>query len=149
MSNQDLPVKATEDFIADIETMDLSAIKGETFLVAVSTGDRNKGKFLSTTVRGPYTFPEMCEEVGTMWREQNHHAKVVICQKNRKKGIKTLDENAVDYIEANFADLIVESMLEGALDDKEYTCRVGVVDHDLSEEPKQEKAKPVEEDEDL
>jgi len=132
-----LPVREDEDFIAEIETMDLSELKDKTYLVSVNREDRNKGLFLCTTVRGPYTFEEMCEEVGHMWETQQHHAKVVICEKDRKKPIKTLDENTVDYIEAHYADIITESMLEGVFDSqKEYTCRAGIKEQDLKEEPK-------------
>lgn len=147
-STADLPVKTGDDFLGEFEVMDLSALKGETFLVAASTGDRNKGKFLSSTVRGPYTFEEMCEEVGVMWTEQQHHAKVVICTRKRTDPIKSLDENTTDYIEANFTDIITESMLAGVFDgEKEYTCRAGIVEGDLSEEPAKA-VSAVEEDDD-
>lgn len=148
--SQDLPVKTTDEFFADAEVMDLSELKDKMFLVAVNTGDRSKAKFLTTTVRGPYSFPEMCEEVGTMWNTQQHHAKVVICEKLRNKAVKTLDENTVDYIEANYLDIITESMLEGMFDEgKSYTCKAGIVEADLKEEPKKvEEAKKEDEDED-
>lgn len=132
----ELPVKTGDDFLGEFEVMDLTELKDKTFLVAVSTGNRNKGRFLSTTIRGPYDFTEMCEEVGLMWEEQQHHAKVVITTRKRTDPIKTLDENTIDYIEAHYADIITESMLEGVFDDqKEFTCRAGIVDGDLSEEP--------------
>jgi hypothetical protein len=137
MSDKELPVKSTDEFIADLETMDLSELKNKTFLVAVSQGDRNKHRFLSSTVRGPYTFEEMCDEVGNMWYEFQHHAKAVICEKDRTKPVKTLDENTIDYIEANYKEIIIESMLGGVFDsEKTYTCKAGIVDADLSEEPK-------------
>jgi hypothetical protein len=150
MSDNELPVKSTDEFIADIETMDLSELRDKTFLVAVSQGDRNKHRFLSSTVRGPYTFEEMCDEVGNMWYEFQHHAKAVICEKDRTKPVKTLDENTIDYIEANYKEIITESMLGGVFDsDKEYTCRAGIVEADLSEEPKKVESTEVEEEEDL
>lgn len=149
MSNQDLPVKTGDDFLGEFEVMDLSALKGQTFLVAASQGDRNKGKFLSSTIRGPYSFEEMCEEVGVMWKEQQHHAKVVISTKKRTDPIKTLDENTIDYIEAHYGDIVVESMLEGVFDgEKEYTCKAGIAEGDLSEEPQRCKEEVKEEDED-
>ena len=120
--------KQENNFIAELETMDLSSIKDRLFLVAVSTGDRNKSKFLSTTAHGPYDFTEMCEEVGLMWKEMQHHAKVVVLEKDRTKAITTLDENTVDYIECHYADIIAEAMLDGAFDDtKEFTCKAGTV----------------------
>lgn len=131
----DKPVTQSEDFVAEFHTMDLSELKDKTFLVTVSTGDRNKGRFLSTTVRGPYSFAEMCEEVGVMWEQQNHHAKAVICEKDRSKPIKTLDEGTIDYIEAHYQDIVVNSMLEDILTQSEFTCKAGVVEADMSEEP--------------
>jgi hypothetical protein len=135
MSDSNLPVKTTEEFLAENEVMDLSPLKSELFLVAVSTGDRNKSKFLSTTVRGPYSYTEMLEEVGVMWKEQQHHAKAVILSKDRNARLKTLDENTVDYIECHYLDLITDAMLEGAFD-KEYTCRAGIVEEELPEPEK-------------
>lgn len=145
--SEDLPVKSTDEFIADIETMDLSPLKDKMFLIAVSTGDRSKPKFLSTTVRGPYDFTEMCDEVGIMWEHQQHHAKVIMTQKDRNQPIKILDENTVDYIEAHYQDIITDAMLEGIFDEKIYTCRAGIVEADLSEEPakKQDSVEEVEE----
>lgn len=134
--SQNLPVKSTEEFVADFETMDLSELKDKSFLVAVSTGDRNKHKFLTSTVHGPYTFEEMCDEVGGMWRTYQHHAKVVVCQKDRNKAVVNLNENTIDYIEAFYSDIIMESMIEGAFSDKEYTCKAGLVESDDSEAPK-------------
>lgn len=134
--NFNLPVKSGEDFIGELESMDLSELKDKTFMVAVSNGDRNKGKFVSTTIRGPYSFAEMCEEVGTMWAEEQHHAKVIIPSRKRNEPIKTLDENTIDYIESHYLDIITESMLEGLLDDKEYTCRAGIVVDDSADESK-------------
>lgn len=145
----DLPVKTGDDFLGEFEVMDLTELKDKTFLVAVSTGDRSKGRFLSTTVRGPYSFEEMCEEVGMMWKEQQHHAKAIIATRKRTDPIKTLDENTIDYIEANWTDIITESMLEGVFDDqKEYTCKAGVVDGDLDEEPESAKVEVETDDDD-
>lgn len=129
------PVKAGNDFIAEAETMDLTALRDKTFLVAVSTGDRNKAKFLSTTARGPYSFVEMCEEVGVMWQEHQHHAKVVMLEKDRTKPQKFLDENTTDYIECHYTDIVTEAMLESILEDKDYTCSAGVVEDDVENNP--------------
>lgn len=134
--NVNLPVKSGEDFIGENESMDLSELKDKSFMVAVSSGDRNKSKFVSTTIRGPYNFAEMCEEVGTMWAEEQHHAKVIISSRRRSEPIKTLDENTVDYIECHYLDIITESMLEGLLDNNDYTCRAGIVEDDSIQESK-------------
>lgn len=125
----DLPVKSGDDFLAEAEVMDLSSLRDQQFLVAVSSGDRNKSKFVSTSVRGPFTFPEMVQDVGNMWQQEQHHAKVILASQDRTKPIKTLDENTVDYIETHFIDIITDAMLDGSLD-KEFTCRAGVVEHE-------------------
>lgn len=130
MSNQDLPVKSGEDFLAETEVMDLSPLKDQLFLVAVSTGERSKGRFLTNTPHGPYSFVEMCEEVGTMYQEHQHHAKVVVLEKARTKAVKHLDENTVDYIECHYMDIIAEAMLDGVFDDKEFTCQAGIVENE-------------------
>ena len=135
-NNLNLPVKTGDDFIGELETMDLSPIKKESFLVAVNTGDPNGVKFLCSTIRGPYTFEEMCEAVGVMWRQQQHHAKAIILQKDPSAKPKYLDANTIDYIEAHFQDIITESMLNGIFDEeKQYTCRAGVVEGDNSDNP--------------
>lgn len=141
MSDENLPVKTDEDFFAEAEKMDLSALRDEFFLVAVSNGDRNKSTFVSTTVRGPLNFAEMAEDVGKMWEKEQHHAKVVLCTKERNKAIKTLDANTVDYIECYYKDIIMESFIEGTLSD-EYTCRAGIVED--VEEVQEEKPKQIE-----
>lgn len=134
MSN--LPVKK-ENFLAEIEVMDLSEIKREKFLVAVSTGDPDSVKFLSSTVHGPYDYVEMLQEVGDMWLNEQHHAKVVILDKNVKNEVKMLDGNTVDYIELNYTDLITEEMLGGAFDgDKEFTCRAGITSESDTPDPR-------------
>src|ERR1035437_6544564 len=88
--NDDLPVKSGEDFIGEIEVMDLSKLKDLTFIVSVSAGDRNKCKVLASTIHGPYNFYEMCEEVGSMWKEHQHHAKATVLGKDSKKTPKFL-----------------------------------------------------------
>jgi hypothetical protein len=134
--NMNLPVKQGDDFVGELETMDLSELKGKQFIVAVNKGDRSDSKFLCGTIRGPFSFEEMCEATGVMWREHQHHAKVVVLQKDLAAAPKFLDENTVDYIEAHFEDIITESMLDGVFDDqKDFTCRAGVVEGDNSENP--------------
>ncbi len=136
MSNSNLPVKTGEDFVAEFEVMDLSELKDKTFIVAASQQDRNKVKVLSSTIHGPYTFEEMCEQVGIMWRQHNHHAKAIVLDKSPNNLVKFLDENTIDYIEANYEDIIVESMLDGVFDEvKEYTCRANIVETEVSENP--------------
>ncbi len=143
------PVNTGEDFIAEAETMDLRHLKDKTFLVAVSQGDRNKAKFLSTTARGPFTFVEMCEEVGVMWMEHQHHAKVALLHKDRNKALQFLDENTTDYIECHYTDIVTEAMLDGVFDDdKDYTCSANVVDDASETNPLLEKKEESVEEED-
>ena len=137
-----LPVKAPDEFIAECETMCLDELKDEMFLVAVGTGDRNKSRFLSTTVHGPYSFIEMVEEVGIMYMEHQHHARVIICGKKRGEALKTLDENTTDYIECNYVNIVTEAMLGGAFDTAEFTCKAGIIEDDGHEDPR--KAHPME-----
>lgn len=143
--NLNLPVKQGDDFIGELETMDLTELKDKQFLVAVSNGDRSGVTFVCSTVRGPFTFEEMCETVGMTWVQQQHHAKAIICQKDIAKKPLYLDQNTIDYIEAHFQDIITESILEGIFDDdKGYTCRAGIVEGDNKDNPmavKNEEAK--------
>lgn len=132
----ELPIKSGDDFIAEAETMDLSSIKDNIFMVAISTGDRNKVLLLSSTIHGPYNFPEMVEQVGSMWKQHLHHAKVIILEKDVTKGVKMLGQNTVDYIEAHYGDIIVEEMLSGTFDDKEYTCQADTVQVDPGLDPR-------------
>jgi hypothetical protein len=134
----DLPVKDGEDFIAEAETMDLTSIKTETFLVGVSTGDRNKVKMLYSSAHGPYNYAEMLEQVGSMYNIHQHHAKVIILTKDATKAARFLSENTVDYIEAHYQDLVMEEMLTGGQleDGKEYTCKASVVETISDEDPR-------------
>lgn len=134
--NMNLPVKTGDDFVGELETMDLSAIRTDSFMVAVNQGERSGVKFVCSTIRGPYSFEEMCQAVGVMWKEHQHHGKALICQKDPAAAPKYLDENTIDYIEAHFEDIITESMLDGVFDeDKDFTCRAGVVEGDNSDNP--------------
>lgn len=137
MSNSNLPVKTGDDFVGEFEVMNLDALRDKTFIVAVSTGDRNKVKQLASTMHGPYDFYEMCEEVGVMYKELQHHSKVTILNKDRTVLPQILDENTVDYIEAHYLDIITEGLLDGAFEEKqEYTCQAGIVEADASEDPR-------------
>ena len=90
-AKEELPVKTGNDFIGEFESMDLSKLKDKVFMVSVNTGDRNKSKFLCSCARGPFNFTEMVEEVGSMWKNEQHHAKVVILEKDRNKSLRFLD----------------------------------------------------------
>ena len=134
----DLPVKK-DNFLAEVEVMDLAPIKGSKFLVAVATGDPESVKFLCSTVHGPYEFTEMVQEVGSMWNTHQHHAKVIICERDAGKQTKMLDANTVDYIECHYNDIITEEMLGGAFDIKDFTCQAGLIVEEQSSDPRQKK----------
>jgi len=140
---EDLPVKK-DNFLAEVETMDLSAIKDELFLVAVATGDPAGVKFLCSTIRGPYDFTTMVQEVGDMWNTHQHHAKVIVCEKDPMKQVVMLDENTVDYIECHATDIITEAMLGGAFD-KDFTCRAGLLTDENNTDPRHKKTVAAEE----
>ena len=125
-----------KEFLAEIEVMDLSPIKGKTYMVAVGTGDPNKVKFLCSTVHGPYNFTEMCQEVGDMWTQHQHHAKVVILEKDPKARVMLLDGNTIDYIECHYQDIIMEEFLAGVEEPKDFTCVAGTVAEPEPEEKK-------------
>jgi hypothetical protein len=121
-----------KEFLAEIEVMDLTPIKGKTYVVAVGTGDPNKVKFLCSTVHGPYDFTEMCQEVGEMWNKHQHHSKVIIMEKDVTKKVLLLDANTIDYIEAHYVDIIMEETLAG-FEDKEFTCVAGTIEDPVEE----------------
>jgi hypothetical protein len=116
-----------KEFLAEIEVMDLSPIKDKTFMVAVGTGAPDKVKFLCSTVHGPYNFTEMCQEVGEMWVQHQHHAKPIILEKDSTKKVLLLDANTVDYIEAHYVDIIMEESF-ASFEEKEYTCVAGTIE---------------------
>lgn len=132
---QDLPVKK-ENFLAEVEVMDLGPIKDKKFLVAVATGAPDGVKFLCSTVHGPYNFTEMVQEVGDMWVTHQHHAKVIILEKNPNKKVEILDANTIDYIECHYSDIITDEMLGGFFE-KDFTCKVGINTEEESTDPRQ------------
>ena len=120
------------EFLAEAQVMDLTPIKGKTYVVAVGTGDPNKVKFLCSTIHGPYDFTEMCQEVGDMWVQHQHHAKVIIMEKDPKQKVLLLDANTIDYIEAHYIDIIMEETLSG-FQEKEFTCVAGTIEESAEE----------------
>lgn len=125
-----------KEFLAETEVMDLSPIRGETFCVAVATGNPENVRYLCTTLHGPYSFVDMCQEIGDMWVREQHHGKAIIMNKDVKAKVRCLDENTVDYIEAHYLDIIMEETLAGIPDDRVFTCEAGTVDNIPPEEEK-------------
>lgn len=125
------PVTQDEDFCAELYggSMNFSKLEGEQFIVAVSTGDRNKQKLLASTIRGPFDFYEMVEAVGAMWEREQHHAKVFLLTKNFEEAPSFLDEGTIDYLEANWQDMVANGILEAMLteDDEGETIEAGIV----------------------
>ena len=112
-----LPTTQSSDYCAELDDrkMDFSSLEDKIFIVAVNTGDRNKPKLLASTIRGPFDFFEMVESVGSMYEREQHHGKVYILEKSFDKPTSFLDEGTIDYIEANWQDIIATGILEAAI----------------------------------
>lgn len=111
---QDLPVTQKDDFIAAIynsKDMDMSKLTDKQFIVAVSTGDRNRAAMLPSTIRGPYSFYEMVEQVGVMWDKERHHPKVTILSKDFNEPVQFIDSGTIEFIEMHYKDLIMDGIL--------------------------------------
>ena len=141
MSNQDLQVGDPATFLGESQSMDLSELKDKTFIVAVNSGDREKGKFICETIMGPFTFLEMVDEVNYMWQENLHHSKVYVISRDRREPPRFLDVCTCDFIEARAVDIATEAFIEGTLG--EYTCKAGLVSA-IDEDPRVKKEEPKE-----
>lgn len=129
------------DYCAELDgrKIDFGPLVDKTFLVAVSTGDRNKPKLLASTMRGPFPFYEMCEAVGAMFEREQHHAKCYILERSFEKGIAFLDEGTIDYIEANWKEIVSTGILEQELFSDEEVIPVGMFDLEYNQENGKEK----------
>jgi hypothetical protein len=123
------PITQDEDFCAELVdgVMDFSSINKEQFIVAVNTGDRNKQLLLASTIRGPFDFFEMVENVGKMWENEQHHAKVYILTKDYTKVPAFLDGGTIDYIEANYEDIIFSGIIEAELTEDQVIIPAGII----------------------
>ena len=132
------PLTQSEDFCAELMegTMDFSSIEDKQFLVAVNTGNRNKPPLLASTMRGPFEFFEMVEAVGCMWEREQHHAMVYVLTTDFNKSSSFLDEGTVDYLEANWEDMVATGILEAALmqDDDGPVIPAGIILADPEED---------------
>ena len=149
----ELQTPDAETFLGECHTLDMSELKDKAFLVAVNSGTRGEGKFICETSHGPYSFVEMCQEVGNMWKQYLHHSHVVVLSKDPTEMTKFLDEPTVDYIEARYVDLIMDSFMDGTIS-QEYDYKAGIITASEEEDPRkaidEEKvaaAQTVEEDE--
>lgn len=130
-SQQAVPLTQDPGYCAELDgrVMDFSAVQDKSFIVAVHTGDRNKAKLLASTIHGPYDFYEMVEQVGSMYATEQHHAKVFVLEKDVKKAPIFLDEGTIDYIEANWQDILTTGLLEEALlGDDEDVIKAGSIE---------------------
>ena len=136
------PITQEEDYCAELDgrKIDFEKLRGHQYLVAVSTGPRNKPKLLASTIRGPFDFSKMVEAVGSMYEREQHHAKVYKLEESFEKPIFFLDEGTIDYIEANWQDILIEEELEAAIfgDEDEEVIPAGVIGQDYNEENKDE-----------
>ena len=129
------PLTQSEDFCAELMdgTMDFGAIADEKFLVAVNTDSRNKPPILASTMRGPFDFWEMAEAVGSMWENEQHHAMIYVLTKDFDKSSQFLDEGTVDYIEANWENMVMNGIIEAAImedDDSGIVIPAGLIGAD-------------------
>jgi hypothetical protein len=132
------PITQDDDYCAELDgrKMDFEKLRGNEYLVAVSTGPRNKPKLLASTIRGPFAFAEMVEVVGSMYENEQHHAKVYLLEKSFDKSVFFLDEGTIDYIEANWQDILFEESFEAAVFDDEDVITAGTIGQDYNEENK-------------
>ena len=140
----DLPHGDPETFIGEHQEVDLTKLKDKTFMVAQASGDPKGPKYVCSTIRGPYNFYGMAEEVGMMWQEDQVHAKALIISENRADTISWVDECSIDYIEANFGNIIVEEMLMGDLPEVEYTHQARIINEDDEDVVRDRERKEVE-----
>lgn len=135
------PITQEEDYCAELDgrKMNLEKLKGHQYLVAVSTGPRNKPKLLASTIRGPFDFSTMVEAVGSMYEREQHHAKVFKLTDSFEEPIFFLDEGTIDYIEAYWQDIVMEEELEAAIfGDDEDTIEAGTISQNYNEESNNE-----------
>ena len=133
----ELPVGDPDTFLGEFEQMDLSELKDKMFMVAISSGDPSKCKYIPESIHGPYGFYEMVEQVEAMWKNCQHHAKVLVTSKNMGRPPQFLDTCTVDYLEAKGGQIITEGMLGGDDLITDYTCKAGLFEaenHPLLEE---------------
>lgn len=131
-------VTQQDDYCAELDgrKINFGPYLDKTFLVAVSTGSRNKGKLLATTMRGPFDFYEMVEAVGSMYAREQHHAKVYMLEKSFDKGISFFDEGTIDYMEANWQDIVMTGILEQEFLSDEEVIPAGAFEVQYGEEDK-------------
>lgn len=70
-----------------------------------------------------------------MWSKFLHHSKVIVLSKDNSEMIKFLDECTVDYVEAKYQELIMDSFMEGTLD-QQYDYKAGIITAGAEADPR-------------
>lgn len=123
-----------EDFCGALETMDLRPLQGKIFIGGISTGPRKEYGILPSTIRGPMTFEEMIEFVGTTWKERTLHSRVFASSRFLNQPNEYLDPCTIDYIEAHWQDILMDLLINGELSEKEFTCTSEIIKIDATGE---------------
>ena len=126
--SEELEVGNPETFLGEFEIMDLSELKDKLFLVAISSGDPAKLKYIPESIHGVFGFYEMVDRVHAMWKIHLHHAKVIIPSKTMNEPPRFLDECTIDYIESQGPSIITEGMLGGEDLVSDFTCKAGIME---------------------
>lgn len=129
----DLPTANPDTFIGEFHEMDLSELKDKTFMVALSTGDRAKPKFIPESLCGPLSFIEMVEIVANVHIDLQLHAKAMITSKKFGEKPQVLDPMTIDYIESKYSEIMMEALLTGELE-KNYIAKAGFVSYEEKDE---------------
>jgi hypothetical protein len=116
---------STDNFIPEMETMDLSSLKNKTFAVAISSGPRDDKGFLPSTLRGSFNYLEMIDYVFNLWSTKADNAKVLVLNKSLSTKLEWLDAKTIDYIIEKAPLIIMEDML---LLESKFTCTAGLVE---------------------
>jgi hypothetical protein len=125
--SEELATGNPETFLGELENMNLDELRDKTFVVAISTGSRDKCNFICNTMRGPFDFYEMVENMGRIYQEQQLHGKAAILSDDFDTGFKFLDECTSDYIEAKYEQIVMEGLLGGDFD-TDYTYKAGIIE---------------------
>ena len=125
--SEELTTGNPETFLGELENMNLDELRDKTFVVAISTGSRDKCNFICNTMRGPFDFYEMVENMGRIYQEQQLHGKAAVLSDDFEESFKFLDECTSDYIEAKYEQIVMEGLLGGDFD-TDYTVKAGLIE---------------------
>ena len=120
---------SSADFIGELETMDMTELLDKTFIVFQRSVDSRIDSIAASTASGPYTFLEMVETVGLFYKSYVAHLTVGVVTKNVTEPMLVLSDETIDYIEANYLDIIAQHSL-GLPDPAEYTCKAKLLSLD-------------------